>query len=268
MNKYLPMFFSIILLLTPLKAFASEVPEQVQEAIQDDLDKFKPSLIDSGSFKLNNHQEAEQVSLSEGVRYFDVSHSKVLQSQENSPAKDFLESSGYIFSLNRDNESYGIVLTNDHRIVQASADFSFADEFEQAKRLAGYDENSILIYDIQFHITALVTGVEGQEVVVLLRKNGLFKDLQPMQKYSIEEVRQLLLANAKEIEAEKALEDPNEPRSGGGPSADSDMPPSSNTNDMSSVSAWSLSSLIFCAAAVVAAGWIAIVVFRNRRGHS
>lgn len=212
-----------------------------------------------------NDLDAEDVTLGEGVPRHIINHQALLKSSSGDGSDEFIKPLGYVFPLVKGNESYGVVFTNTTEIERATDDFSFTSDLEKAKAIIGYDKDSKLIHDHSLHLVALISYVEGKEVVVPLRKNTLlFPDLKPFTEYNIEEFREMLLANAQEIEADKATQDPNEPRSGGSggelgivPKATSHDSSTQSTIDISTVLTWLLSGLIVC-------GATGYIFFRNK----
>lgn len=68
------------ILLLPVAVYASEkVPQEVEEGIKKDLERFKPSLVESKSFKISSEKEADDVDLGPGVKYYVIEPSAWLR---------------------------------------------------------------------------------------------------------------------------------------------------------------------------------------------
>ncbi|WP_018883962.1 hypothetical protein [Paenibacillus massiliensis] len=202
--------------LFPLSALASEqIPAEVEQAIRQDLNRFKNSLVAHGGFHLNS-ENAKEVMLGEGMKRYIVKG----DSLPNGPiqqADEILEFTGYIFPISSNGESNGIVRTDleGTEIIGGSDDFTLASELAKAEQLIGINENSKLIYDNRLTLVSLVSRIEGKDVVVLLRESGALPDLKPFVVYNIHEFKEMLDAYQAEVDASNADADPSEPRSGG-----------------------------------------------------
>ena len=202
--------------LFPLSALASEqIPVEVEQAIRQDLNRFKNSLVAHGEFNLSS-ENAKEVILGEGMKQYIVEG----DSLPNGPiqqADEILDFIGYIFPISSNGVSNGIVQTDleGTEIVGGSDDFTLASDLAKAEQLIGIDKNSKLIYDNRLTLVSLVSRIDDKDVLVLLSESSALPDLKPFVVYNMHEFKEMLDAYQAEANAINADADPSEPRSGG-----------------------------------------------------
>ncbi|WP_025676603.1 hypothetical protein [Paenibacillus polymyxa] len=146
---------------------ANEVPQEVEQSIEKDLGNFKDDIRKNTGFKITTTKEAENLTLDEGFKVYTV-NSKAVRTGNTDRANNILKSKGYLFSIKSGQQNNGIVFSEDgKRIRSAYSDLEFPSQFEEAKKLIGYDESSKLIYD---ETVALISDIDGKKLWFLLER--------------------------------------------------------------------------------------------------
>ncbi|MEK5086932.1 LPXTG cell wall anchor domain-containing protein [Paenibacillus sp. FSL M8-0228] len=216
-KKIIGIAFSCILLFPITVLAANEVPKEVEQSIEKDLGNFKDDIRKNTGFKITTTKEAENLTLDEGFKVYTV-NSKAVRSGNTDRANDILKSKGYLFSIKSGQQNNGIVFSEDgKRIRSAYSDLEFPSQFEEAKKLIGYDESSKLIYDDRLATVALISDIDGKEVVVPLRES-VYMEFKPLKVYNLQEFVEFLSANEKARQEASEKNDSDELISGGSPS--------------------------------------------------
>jgi len=206
------------LLLFPLIALASDqdqVPEGVRQTIEQDLNRFKQSLVSNGTFDLSA-DNADKVTLGRGIKRY-IIKGDTLQPGTIENSEEILDFIGYVFPIHAGKQSNGIVLTDPkgERIIAGYDDFKLSSDLEKAEELVGIDENSKLIYDDRLSTVGLVSHIDGKEVFVPLSDSTVLSDLKPFALYNINELKEMLDTYQEARAANKTEEDPSDLPSGG-----------------------------------------------------
>ncbi|WP_431086008.1 hypothetical protein [Paenibacillus sp. 8b26] len=258
-KKILGIAFSCILLFPITVLAANEVPQEVEQSIEKDLGNFKDDIRQNTGFKITTTKEAENLTLDEGFKVYTV-NSKAIRSGNTDKANDILKSKGYLFSIKSGQQNNGIVFSEDgKRIRSAYSDLEFPSQFEETKKLVGYDENSKLIYDDRLATVALISDIDGKEVVVPLRES-VYMDFKPLKVYNLQEFIEFLSANEKVRQEAASKNDSDEPISGGSPSSLSSTASQANASKISTGEL----SLIFIAGLMIIGG-VSFVIKKRKK---
>ncbi|WP_322923016.1 hypothetical protein [Paenibacillus campi] len=282
------LFATLIGLLTlPLSVFASSVPEDVQENLQQNVSQWIPSLqrLTENSTTYNTQslsdKEENQDHLGDGYAVYDIDlrRSATQSTYTAESDQDVLRFKGYMFIVEGQHGSKALAFAysppNYTEITRISSSENFSDaDFKipmaKAKQRIGFNATSKLLYDLAHQTIALVTTTDQGEHVALLQDSMLLG----LKKYDVLSLHELI-AKVRQVEAEQAQQASftNEPTSGGGGGAVNSGGGTGNVQaatEMFTSKLFTSQAFIWIVAGIIVVGLgiVYYVVYRKRKQRS